>query len=232
MALPMFLAMTAAEMSGSPSLPGQIAWFSCHFSPYTQGITNLPDSLPAGSMLILDDRFPCQGHSGSLVAGQLEEVIQRLGCGSLLLDLQRPGNPEAEAVVERILETVSCPTALSEAYARDHDCPVFLSPALLHVPLETHTAPWAGREIWLEAALCQEEILLTEAGVQYLPRFPMDSPKGGFFDDTLCCRYRIETTEDHIRFHLFDTRESLDTKLKKAHSLGITRAVGLYQELS
>ena len=36
---------------------------------------------------------------------------------------------------------------------------------------------------------------------------------------------------EEIRFTLFDTRDSLQQKLEKAHSLGVTRAVGLYQEL-
>lgn len=232
MALPMFLAMTAAEMSGSAPLPGQIAWLSCHFSPYTQGVTNLPDSLPPGSMLILDDRSPCQGHSGSLVAGQLAEAVRQLGCESLLLDFQRPDNPETEAVLQKILAEAPCPVAVSEAYAADLPCPVFLSPAPLHVPLETHLATWAGREIWLEAALCQERIILTESGVQFIPQFPAEPMEGGFFDEVLCCHYKTEVWDNEIRFHLFDTRESLEVKLKKARSLGVSRAAGLYQELS
>lgn len=232
MALPLFLAMTAAEMSGTNSVPEHLAWLSCHFSPYTQGITNLPDKLPPGSMLILDDRFPCQGHSGSLVAGQLAEAVGQLSCESLLLDFQRPENPEAETVIRQILEIVSCPVAVSEAYAAHLSCPVFLSPAPLHVPLETHLAPWEGREIWLEAALCQEQIIVTESGVQFIPQLPAKKSEDGFFDEALCCRYITEVSDDEIRFHLFDTRETLDAKLKKAHSLGVARAVGLYQELS
>lgn len=232
MALPMFLAMTAAEMSGADPIPEHPAWLSCHFSPYTQGITNLPDKLPAGSMLILDDRFPCQGHSASLVAGQLAEAVQQHGCKSLLLDFQRPDNPEAEAVIRQILDEAPCPVAVSEAYAAYPSCPVFLSPAPLHVPLENHIAPWAGREIWLEAALCQEQIIVTESGVQFIPQLPTEVPEGGFFDEVLCCRYRSEVSDGEIRFHLFDTRDSLEAKLKKAHSLGTVRAVGLYQELA
>lgn len=232
MALPMFLAMTAAEMSGMDSKSKHIAWLSCHFSPYTQGITNLPDSLPQGSMLILDDRFPCQGHSGSLTAGQLAETVKQLDCESLLLDFQRPGNPEIEAVIRQILNDVPCPVAVSEHYAAGLSCPVFLSPAPLHIPLETHLAPWEGREIWLEAALCQEQIIVTETGVQFNPQFPAEPMDGGFFNEVLCCQHKTEVSENEIRFHLFDTRESLEAKLKKAHSLGVTRAVGLYQELS
>lgn len=232
MALPLFLAMTAAEMSGACEISEHIAWLSCQFSPYTQGIANLPDSLPPGSMLILDDRFPCQGHSSSLVAGQLAEAVEQLGCESLLLDFQRPENPETEAIVRQILEQAPCPVAVSEPYAGSFSCPVFLSPAPLHVPLETYLAPWAGREIWLEAALCQERIVVTESEATFIPQLPTEKPEGGFFDEILCCRYKTEVSDEEIRFRLFDTRESLTEKLKKAHSLGIARTVGLYQELA
>ena len=68
MVLPMNLAMTAAEMSSAAPLPEKIAWMACHFSAYSLGITNIPASLPKGAMLILNDRFPCQGHSPGLTA--------------------------------------------------------------------------------------------------------------------------------------------------------------------
>ena len=92
-------------------------------------------------------------------------------------------------------------------------------------------APWKDQEIWLEAALCQEAITVTKDGTDFTPQFPPDGLDGGFYDEVLSCYYHINTSPDAITFTLFDTRESLQQKLKKAHSLGITRAVGLYQEL-
>lgn len=231
MVLPLILAMTAAEMSSADTFPQKAAWMACHFSPYSQGLTNLPTVLPPGSMLILNDRMPCQGHSPALAAQQLAEAAERLGCESILLDFQRPPEPDAHTMVEVLAKNLPCPVAVSEGYAAELECPVFLSPAPLHLPLEEHLAPWQGREIWLEAALCQESVTVAESGTTFASQFPPDALEGGFFDETLCCNYRTEVAGNQIRFTLFDTRESLEMKLKKAHSLGVNQAVGLYQEL-
>ena len=231
MALPMFLAMTAAEMAASGPIFANFAWMACHFSPYTQGITNLPTQLPPESLLILDDRFPCQGHSAGLVAQQVRDAVTQLNCGSVLLDFQRPADPESMSMVHALLEALPCPTVVSEPYAGDLHCPVFLSPAPLHMALEAHLGPWEGREIWLEAALCQEAATVTKDGTVFTPQFPPREFDGGFFSQKLCCCYHTKIQRDQIRFTLFDTPDSLEKKLEKAHSLGVSRAVGLYQEL-
>ena len=54
MALPLYLAQTALEMGGN-SLPGRLAYMACHFSPGGQGLSNVPELLPSGAILILDD---------------------------------------------------------------------------------------------------------------------------------------------------------------------------------
>ena len=232
MALPLILAMTAAEIASSNRLPYQAAWMACHFSPCSLGIANIPKSLPAGSILILNDRIPCQGHSPDLAARQLTDAVTHLGCESLLLDFQRPPEAESEAMVSFLLQALPCPVAVSELYAKDTDCPVFLSPPALHVPLQEHLIPWRGRETWLEAALCQEDIIVTESGTTFVPQFPIDHLEGGFFDAKLCCSYKSEVSADQVRFTLFDTPDTLKEKMKKAQTLGVSRAVGLYQELS
>ena len=231
MALPLYLAMTGLEMAAGIEIPQHIARMSCHFSPSSQGLTNLPSSLPEGAILILDDRLPCQGHSPDLAAGQLREAVERLGCKEVLLDFQRPAEAESMAIVKAVLGALPCPAAVTEAYARELNCPVFLPPCPLHVPLEAHLAPWAGRDIWLEAALCQEDVIVRPEGVTYVPQFPPSHLEEGFYEESLCCRYRTTLTDSEIRFTLFDTRESLALKLEKARSLGVTKAVGLYQEL-
>ena len=72
MALTLYLAMTAAELQNCRQIPEHIAWMACHFSPYSSGISNVPVQLPAGSVLILNDRIPPQGHDPELVARQLQ----------------------------------------------------------------------------------------------------------------------------------------------------------------
>ena len=230
MVLPLYLAMNASEMTISP-LPDHCAWMACHFSPCSQGVSNIPASLPSGSMLILNDRNPCQGHSADLVAAQINEAATRLGCESVLLDFQRPGNIESATVAAAIIDFLSIPVAVSESYAAALPCPVFLGPSPLHVPLDEHIAPWQGREIWLEAALEQETVTVTEKGAEYARHFPPEGLIDGFYSQELCCHYQIEKGADRVAFTLFDTPDSLEKKLSLAASLGVSRAVGLWQEL-
>lgn len=204
---------------------------ACHFSPYTGGLTNIPESLPEGSVLILNDRMPCCGHSAGLVTCRLRDAVKRLKCESVLLDFQRPPDPESEAMVQAIIQVLPCPVAVSEGFAGELSCPVFLSPSPLHLPLAEYLAPWQGRDIWLEAALCQEDIIVTEKGTEFIPQFPSDGLTDCFFDETLCCHYRTKTEDDRITFTLYDTRSSLEMKLALAQSLGVKRAIGLWQEL-
>ena len=208
-----------------------MAYMACSFSPYTQGLSGIPSALPEGAMLILNDRMRCQGHSPDLVTGQLQEAVARLGCESVLLDFQRPQSPESDALVSRIVQSLPCPVAVTEGFAAQLDCPVFLSPAPLHLPLADHLAPWQGREIWLEAALGQTEILVTTEGTTAAARFPSERLDGGFYEETLLCSYQTKIGTDRVTFTLFDTPETLEKKLELAASLGVTRAVGLWQEL-
>ena len=231
MALPLYLAMTAAEISSSDILPGRCAYMACHFSPYTQGLSNIPDALPPGSVLIVNDRLPCQGHSPDLVTGQLEYAVARLHCESVLLDFQRPPDSESETMISKIVRSLPCPVAVTEGFARNVGCAVFLSPAPLHIPLPNQLDPWHDREIWLEATLGQECIAITNQGACIASQFPPDGLSEGFYEEALCCHYRTEVDRNKILFTLFETPESLVKKLTFAASLGVTRAIGLWQEL-
>ena len=231
MVLPLYLALTAAEISRISSPPALCAYMACHFSPYTEGISNVPGTLPFGSILILNDRIPCDHHSADLVAGQLAAAVEHLGCESVLLDFERPPEEESRAIVRTILQVLPCPVAVTESFAREFSCPVFLSPAPLHTSLAAHLAPWQDREVWLEAALCQERIVVTKHGTDFHPVFPTQQLEGGFYDAKLRCNYHTAVSGDCITFTLFDTTESLKAKLELGHSLGVTRAVGLLQEL-
>lgn len=231
MVLPLYLAMTAAEIAAISACSFPCAYMACHFSPYSEGLTNIPAALPEGSVLILNDRMSCSGHSANLVTDQLGDAAVRLKCESVLLDFQRPPEPESQEIVNRIVQSLSCPVAVTEGFAEGLSCPVFLAPEPLHQSLGEYLAPWKDREVWLEAALCQEDVLLTEKGTQFIPQFPPDSLTGGFFEENLCCCYHTQIVDDCIRFTLFDTPESLQKKLELAHSLGVSRAVGLWQEL-
>lgn len=230
MALPLNLAMTQSEIAAADQFPSRLAWMSCQFSPFTKGITNIPKSLPEGAMLILDDQQNCFTHSPDLVARQLLEAVQQLGCESVLLDFQRPADPESITMVRIIVEALPCPVAVTEEFAKDLTCPVFLAPCPLHMPLQAYLQPWLGRELWMEAALCQEIITVTQDGTTFAPDYPVDLT-GGFYEPRLLCRYRTKVTSEKITFTLFDTPETLHRKLLEAQALGVHRFVGLFQEL-
>lgn len=230
MGLPLYLAMNAAEIAASTQLP-PTAWMSCHFSPCSHGLTNLPLWLPEGTLVILDDAFPCQGHEASLAAAQLADLVSRFGCGGVALDFQRPAEKEISAIVSDLLQASPCPMAVSDLYAAHFQCPVFLRPGPLWEPLDKHLNAWQGREIWLDASLCQQQVVVTGKGSFPGPVLAWDGIRDGFYDETLRCHYRTQMTRDAITFTFFDTPESMARKLELAQTLGVSQAIGLWREL-
>ena len=152
-------------------------------------------------------------------------------CSGVLLDFQRPGYDEAGHLAGQLSEALPCPVGVSALYGRGLNCPVFLPPVPPDVSLADYLAPWNGREIWLELALDGETITLTPAGAITAPLPPSAQHAGGYRDEKLRCHYQIHTDADSARFTLFRTPEDLDELLIEGESLGVTRAVGLYQEL-
>lgn len=225
------LAMTAAEFHSCEDFSGKIGWMSCLFSPYGTGLSNLPQRLPEGSLLVLSDYTPMQGHDPQVIEKQLCTCIDRFSCCGVLLDFQRTGNAQASALAASLVKALPCPVAVSAGYAKELDCPVFLPPVPPDTPLTEHIAPWTGREIWLELALDGQRIVLTQQGAEITPLPHWQGPAEGFAEEQLCCHYRIETTQDKAIFTLWRTREDLEKLLEEANELGITTAVALYQEL-
>ena len=229
MVLPLYLAQTPLEMAGNPPA-ARPAWMACHFSPGGQGLSNLPDTLPEGTMLILDDSTPMDGHNPRRILTQLSAVISRLGCESLLLDFQRPELPGQQELAALLSSALPCPVAVSEDYARELSSPVFLPPVPPDRLLSDHIAPWKGREIWLEAALDGITLCLSESGCSTGPL--LDFPREGLADAHLHCHYTVETEDNSVSFRLWRTRSDLDQLLSAAETQGIAKAIGLWQELS
>ena len=90
--------------------------------------------------------------------------------------------------------------------------------------------PYVGREIWLEAALDGLQLTLTEQGCTGTA-LPFCEYAEGFHEEALHCHYQIQVSDRHAKFSLFRTREDLDALLEEAEALGVTAAVGLWQEL-
>ena len=227
MPFPIYLAMTAAEFRKNPQVSSKIAWMACHFSPYGTGLSNCPQSLPEGSMLIVNDRTPICGHDPDLICAQLESLVESLHCSSIYLDMQRPGDSQTARLVETIVSTLSCPVGVSVWYASGLNCPICLPPVPLLCPLAQHLQPWEGREIWLELATETARYTVTADGCRR-----SDAPMIGEFpfrDLALHCRYRIEATEDAVHFTLSRQKEDLEEWIENAGN--VQTFLGLYQEL-
>ena len=231
MAIAPILAMTAGEMRNISAFPGKVAWMACHFSPYGLGLSNVPKSLPNGSVLMVDDVTPPHGHDPVYIGEQLIGCVEKWKCSGVLLDFQRVGCEETMAIAESLVKALPCPTVVSEIYARDLNCPVFLSPGPPSVPIEEHLAPWKDREIWLELGLDGEILTLTEAGCETTPLPHPDLGAQGFVDEELCCHYQIAINEKSARFTLWRTKQDISKLVDEAIRLGVATTVGLYQEL-
>ena len=232
MALPLYLAMTAAELFCASELPPYCGYMACHFSPYSTGLSNFPPALPEGSVLILNDRTPAHGHDPDLIAQQLSRCVEEHSTCGILLDFQRPGCSEISKIAQAIVHHAPCPVAVSPDYSQQLSCPVFLPPPPLNCLLRDYIAPWQDRELWLEAALDRRQIILTAQGCSISTDAPEPTTAYPFTDPLLHCHYRIETTQDQAHFLLQRTSDDLNNLLQEAGSLGITKAIGLYQELS
>lgn len=228
MVLPLYLAMTRAEMAGNPPPAAHLAYMACHFSPAGTSLSNCPEHLVPGSMLVLDDSTPMDGHDPERILKELSALMEAHRCESLLLDFQRPGNPAQMQLAEAVSQMLPYPVGVSEQYAHGLPCTVFLSTLPPDRPLEEYLKPWQGREIWLEAALDAVELTLTENGCTTSP-LPFTDEEG-FSDSALHCHYSIQV-DTAARFRLWRTREDLEALLREAETAGVTRTIGLWQEL-
>lgn len=229
MALPCYLAMTAAEFDRSDTLPAHPGWMACHFSGFGSGLSNLPQDFPAEGMVIVNDQFPIDGHDAQTILQDLKQVYESCRPKYFLLDFQRPGVAEITELVKLLCDNLPCPVAASHHYAKGLNCPVFLPPPPLHKPLKDHIAPWDGRDIFLEIApetLCMtvtKDGCAMDAG-DFLPQ---DKPV--FSDEGLCCDYYTELWDDRV---IFTLRRNIPLLLEQAETLGIRCCVGLYQQLA
>lgn len=224
-----YLAVTTAELPCAGA--DKLSYMACHFSLYGTGLSNLPQALPTGSMLILNDQIPISGHDPHRIADQLISAIGHLQCDSLLLDLQRPGNRETERLCQVLAGQIPCPMGISHHYAGSLDCAVFLPPPPLDRTLAAHLKPWQGRRLWLEAALEAEEFTVTPGGCRVSPLPYSLFQEEAFIEETLHCRYRCEVSADAIRFFLYRTADQIGALLEEADHLGIEKSIGLYQQL-
>ncbi len=229
MIFPFYLAMTAGEFAACPP-PPKVGWMACHFSCYGLGLSNLPPLLPEASMIILNDRTPVCGHSPEKIIQELKSLLDTQPIACILLDFQRPDNSLTKEIVQTVVAQLPCPVGVSEIYAKDVDCPVFLPPIPPDCPPETYLAPWQQREIWLEMATDGLLLSITKDGCNAQPLPPPKTQHIAFPESSLFCHYEVSVTEKAAQFTLYRTQEDITALLQHLNNLGVTQAVGLYQQ--
>ncbi len=230
MALPIYLTMTAWEFSHR-EVPPHCGYMACHFSPYSSGLSNIPNYLPEGALLTVNDRIPPADHDPACIARQLKQAVDSLKPCGVLLDFQRPEEERTRSIVQALCQCLPCPVAVPPDYARDSKQAVFLPPVPLNQKLSAYLQPWRDREIWLEVDCSGLTMTLTETGCQ-TAQDPVILEPPVFTDPELHCHYSIRTEENRAVFSLSRDKEDLLSLTEEAQELGVTLAAGLYQELS
>ena len=223
-----FLALTNGELK--KQFPEKIAYMALHFSPYSTGLSNLPLDLPKNSILLLDDSMPPENHAPQLVSDQLVQLANQFSPAGILLDFQRPFTEELKAMADYITKALPCPVGVTESYARDLDCPVFLSPLPANKALKDYIEPWKKQGVYLEIAPEGLEITVTEKGSNTRQIYPVqDLP---LVDKRLHCHYQVEVSSEKAVFTICRYKEDLLSLVQEAESLGVLGCVGLYGDLA
>ncbi len=223
-----YLAMTAAEIRQTSRLPPKLAYMACHFSPYEAQLSNCPDHLPEGSILILNDLIPPMNHDPEDIRRQLLDMAQQFSCSALLLDFQRPEDDQTAAIAVHIARNFPCPAIVSSFYAKNLNCPVLLPPVPPDVSLEAHLSPWLNRTVWLELSNSPLRYCVTTHGSRM--EQVSSHPESSLRDEKLCCHYHIEQQDDRVNFTIFRTDDDTAALLQKAGRMGIAGTIGLWQE--
>lgn len=227
MRIPLCLAMTPEEIADCSAYPADMAYMACHVASH--GPDDCPAALPPDATLILNDSIPVSSIDPPHFAAKLTETAQRLGCSRLLLDFERTGVPEAAALAAAVSREFPGRVGVSAPYADALPVPVFLPPPPCHMTLQEYLAPWRGREIWLEAAFTPTVLTLTPEGC-HVQAACAKSAAPVHMDPHLHCHYQILSGET-VRFFLYRTPEDLQELADEAQEYGVTRMIGLYQEL-
>lgn len=223
-----FLAVTPGEMA--VYRPARTAYMACHFSAGGAGLSNMPRMLPEGSLLLLDDSMPVQGHDPEVVTRQLNELIRKFSIRTVLLDFQREKMEETCTMVAAISQSCACTVAVTAAYAEFGVCPVFLPLPSANRPLGDYLKPWLKRGVFLEIVPEGLQITVTKTGSRSVPLPPVaDLPLA---NERLHCHYSVRVFPGKAVFTLTRTREDLAALVREAERMGALGAVGLYQELN
>ncbi len=223
-----FLAITQRETGLTP--PENTAYMALRFSSYNNGLSNMPDTLPPGSILLLEDSMPVCKHNPALVAEQLTQLADNFSPAAILLDFQNEATEESMQMVRFLLDALPCPVAITEVYAKAFRCPVFLSPVPVNKAPEVWLRPHLAQGVYLELAPETVQFTVTEKGCTAAPAPPSENLP--LYDGRLFCHYRTEVFSNRVVFTLGRTKQDLADLAEEAYRLGVRGVVGLYQELN
>lgn len=227
MSIPVFLAMTAEELAKANPLPTYCGLMACHYSP-GGGLANFPHSLPAGSVILVDDSILPHKQNIDQILYELASCIHRFSARAVILDFQKSGLPENEALVNAA-QTLPCPVIVSEMYGKDLRCPILLPPIPPSCLPKEYLAPYAGREIWLEITMETQTLTLTRDGCRTESNLRNDALLP-LYDEQLVAHYGVRCCEDAAIFTLRRDWHDLQNLLESTSQHGVTAAIGLYQE--
>lgn len=231
MPIPLCLAMTAAEMATCTAVPSHVGWLACHFSPSGSGLSNIPKTLPSQSLLILDDSTPFAGHQPDVIIQQLQNIIESLKPEALILDFQRPSEPDVQNLSYMLQTKLPCVVAAPPNFSVPN-APVFLPSCPPNRLIKEYTEPFRGRKIFLETALDGMMIRVTTNGCRKESCFFEHAESFPYIDEKLHCHYHIAHNDNAVEFSLQRTYEDCIKLLEEACTLGVTCAVGLWQEFT
>ncbi len=233
MSIPFFLAISAQEFPFLSELPSNIAWMSVHFSSYGSGLSNLPHNLPKGSLLILDDQTPWEGHSTEVVCREIVESLLENQATGLLLDFERPATPETNLLTTALSQCcreIGVMLGAPLSYATD-DAAIFISPLPCQTPPERLYQK--NRKVWLDVSPGAYLIHIGAQGATGQAADQRSFPDGiypVFTDTELCCSYRSRPNAGGVDILLNHSRESIETMLATLDENAVQLAIGLYRE--
>lgn len=227
MAYERYLAMTAADAAFSGQDPGKPAWMACRFSPAGTALENLPEGLPEGAILMLDDSREPKEEVVAEAVFRLRMACQQLTVRGLLLDFLRRGNPVLAQLAKHLREELNCMVAAPAEYAGDGA--VFLPSPPLHKPLSEYLAPWQGRQIVLELAQENQCWRITPEGSTLTGETAGDTDAE---NRDLHVRWGIRRERDALRVSLRRGLPELEALEAEAARLGVPIGIGLYQDFS
>lgn len=234
MSIPFFLAISAREFPLFSELPPNIAWMSAHFSSSGSGLSNLPQNLPEGSLLILDDQTPWEGHSTEMVCREVVESLLKSKASGLLLDFERPVTPETALLTTALSQCcreIGVMLGAPESYAAEEDTAIFISPLPCQTPPELLYQK--NRKLWLDVSAGAYLLHIAALGATGQAADQRSFPDGSypeFIDPVLHCSYRSRPNAGGIDILLSHSRESIDTLLTALDEQVVQLAIGLYRE--